>query len=187
MSDRIRNHVVLSATPPSQIPTIDTDTYPTGYRDPEDGDMWVDSGLFVIYAYDSTRITPPTTNPDVTIKPGTTGWIGVTDKSNTGSIVYFRDTAPTLLEIYPSLQNLPDGVGGVTGGEILDISPLPGTMWYDTVNLLLKIFLVGESNTEGSWVSVTSAHYMTQAIQRGLENMDVKVTALENQLAAITP
>lgn len=187
MSDRIRNHVVLAEKPPTEFPTIDTDTYPSGVRPLADGDMWVDSSMFVIYAYDSTRITPPITNPDGTVTPGASGWIGVTDKSNTGSIVYFRDTAPTLLEIYPSLANLPDGVDGVLGGETLNISPLPGTMWYDTVNLLLKIFLVGEANTEGSWVSVTSAHYMTQAIQAGLENMEVKIAALESQLDAITP
>lgn len=179
MSDRIRNHVVLSETPPDRIPTPDAES---ADRAPVDGDLWVDSNLFVIYAYDSNEVTVPVTNSDGTVISGTTGWVGVTDKSNTGSIVYFRDTAPGLLEIYPALNNLPDDA--ISPGP-LDVSPLPGTMWYDTKNLLLKIYLVSEANSDGSWVSVTSAHYMTQAVQKGLEEMDTKVTALEAQLAAI--
>ena len=179
MSDRLRNHVVLA---PEQPTIIEDPALDSGQRPPADGDLWVDSNYFVIYVYDSKEGTP---------EEG--GWVGVTDKSNTGSIVYFSDKEPDLTDIYPALNNLPDGIDGIQdnaedgGGNsgTLDISPLPGTMWYDTTNKLLKIYLVGVSWGAGSWVSVTSAHYMTQAIQDGLTSMDTRVAALEAQVDTI--
>lgn len=177
MAERLRNHVVLSDTPPVQIPTGD-DLDPQ--RDPASGDLWVDSNYFVIYCFDENEVTN-----------AMGGWVGVTDRSNTGSIVYFRDTEPDLTDLYPALNNLPDGAQGIidnADGENgpIDISPLPGTMWFDTSVSLLKIFLVSEVNSRGAWVSVTSAHYMTQAVNAGLEAMEQRVAALEAQVG-ITP
>ena len=172
MSDRLRNHVVLAAEPPTDYPDSNN---PGATRSPIDGDLWVDSNYFVINVFDSNEIAGPTA-----------GWVGVTDKTQTGSIVFFRDTMPDLTDIYPALNNLPKD----SPLDSLDISPLPGTLWYDTANMLLKIFMPNAGTPSNdlsadSWVAVTSAHYMTQAIQRGLEAMDTKVTALEEQVQNI--
>jgi len=170
MAQRLRNHVVLSETPPTTIIVDATDPDDIVTRDPIDGDLWVNSTNYTMNVFDSNEANGPTV-----------GWIGVTDRSQTGSIVYFSDNAPDLLDMYPALSYLPDG----TPITNIDVSPLPGTMWYETTNMLLKIYLVSSANSSGSWVSVTSAHYMTQAVQRGLEDMDTRVAALEAQLDAL--
>lgn len=179
MAIRLRNSVVLSEDPPNSI--LDPGSDET--RGLRDGDLWVNSTDFTLNVFDSAQVVPPSVDDDGNPVPGMDGWIGVTDRTQTGSIVYFSADQPDLLDMYPALKYLPDG--SPLSGENLDISPLPGTMWYDTTNLLLKIFLVSSANTDGAWVSVTSAHYMTQAVQAGLEEMEKKVTDLEAQLNSL--
>ena len=179
MALRLRNSVVLSENPPESF--LDDDDQS---RAPRDGDLWVNSTNFTLNVYDSSQVTPsPGVDADGNPIGGMNGWIGVTDRTQTGSIVYFSDNEPDLLDMYPALNYLPDG--SPLSGEDIDISPLPGTMWYDTTNLLLKIFLVSAANVDGAWVSVTSAHYMTQAVQSGLSSMENTVAVLEAQINSL--
>ena len=182
MALRLRNSVVLSVDPPESISDPGSaDPLP---RAPRDGDLWVNSTNFTLNVFDSSQVTEsPGSNPDGTPIGGMNGWIGVTDRTQTGSIVYFSDNEPDLLDMYPALKYLPDG--SPLSGQVFDISPLPGTMWYDTTNLLLKIFLVSSASTDGAWVSVTSAHYMTQAVQSGLSIMESRVALLEAQINSL--
>lgn len=189
MALRLRNSVVLSEDPPESI--LDPGSDDPVAREPRDGDLWVNSTDFTLNVFDSSRVTDPPVDAngdpqlDADGNPlgGMDGWIGVTDRTQSGSIVYFSDNQPDLLDMYPALKYLPDG--SPLSGENIDISPLPGTMWYDTTNLLLKIFLVSSANSDGAWVSVTSAHYMTQAVQSGLTQMEGRVAALESQLNSL--
>ena len=183
MALRLRNGVVLSDSPPTSI--LDEQSDDSSSRDLRDGDLWVNSTDFTLNVFDSSQVTEsPGLGPDgITPIGGMDGWIGVTDRTQTGSIVYFSDNEPDLLDMYPALKYLPDG--SPLSGETVDISPLPGTMWYDTTNLLLKIFLVSSARTAGAWVSVTSAHYMTQAVQTGLSDMEDRVSTLEAQINSL--
>ena len=178
MALRLRNSVVLSEDPPESF-LNDDDTS----RPPRDGDLWVNSTNFTLNVFDSSQVTESPGSVDGTPIGGMNGWIGVTDRTQTGSIVYFSDNEPDLLDMYPALKYLPDG--SPLSGQVFDISPLPGTMWYDTTNLLLKIFLVSSASTDGAWVSVTSAHYMTQAVQSGLSIMESRVALLEAQINSL--
>ena len=49
---------------------------------------------------------------------------------------------------------------------------------------MLKLYVAGADGV-GSWVAVTSANYLTQAVSEGLADMEIKVAALEAQLAAL--
>ena len=180
MALRLRNSVVLSEDPPESI--LDPGSDDLVGREPRDGDLWVNSTDFTLNVFDSSQVTDSPVDANGEPIGGMDGWIGVTDRTQSGSIVYFSDNQPDLLDMYPALKYLPDG--SPLSGKV-DISPLPGTMWYDTTNLLLKIFLVSSANSDGAWVSVTSAHYMTQAVQSGLTQMEVRVAALESQLNSL--
>ena len=117
-----------------------------------------------MYVYDETVTSDGTV-------PGS--WIGVTDRSKKGSIVYFQDTAPTLTEMYPAL-------GDYMNQNSIATDPLPGTMWFDTVNQMLKLWIPNQQGLDGAWIAVTSAHLLTQTVQAGLEEMELRIKALED-------
>jgi len=177
----LRNFCTVSDTAPSEIRhqrydasgnTIDTEDGII-VRPPQNGDLWVDStnftmNVFSLDAFNNTVGNDPRR-----------GWIGVTDRSQKGSIVYFSSTVPTLFDIFPSLNTLPPDIADDIQGDIL-----PGTMWYDTSTYMLKLYIAG-ADGNGSWIAVTSANYLTQAVSEGLADMEIKVAALEAQLNAL--
>ena len=73
---QLRNQAVLGLEAPTQFPLADGT-----FRDPQSGDLWVDGKNFVMYVFDEDVAAG-----DGAL-PGT--WIGVTDRSKKGSIVYF--------------------------------------------------------------------------------------------------
>ena len=156
---QLRNQATLSIDPPEKFPLADGT-----FREPQSGDLWVEGKNFVMYVYDESV-------PSGGQLPGS--WIGVTDRSKKGSIVYFQDTAPTLTEMYPALGNY------VTQNQIAT-DPLPGTMWFDTVNQMLKLWIPNTQGLDGAWIAVTSAHLLTQTVQAGLEDMELRIKALED-------
>ena len=109
MAEKLRNHCILAPEPPTFIPL---DEFSGDTRPPKSGDLWVDSNYFVIYCFDENEVHTGGDNP-------CSGWIGVTDKTNNGSIVYFSENEPDLTDIYPALKNMPDGVDGVLDGPIV--------------------------------------------------------------------
>ena len=157
---QLRNQAVLDTVPPTEFKLADGTPRP-----PQSGDLWVDGQNFVMYVFDE----------DVAAGDGALpgSWIGVTDRSKKGSIVYFQDTAPTLYEMYPAL-------GGYITANQIETDPLPGTMWFDTVNMMLKLWIPNAQGLNGAWIAVTSAHLLTQTVQSGLEDMELRIKALED-------
>lgn len=161
---QLKNQVILSYDPPEKdsIPMADGN-----YRDPQSGDLWVEGKNFVMYVYDENIPSGGTLSGS---------WIGVTDRSKKGSIVYFQDQAPTLIEMYPALGNY---VNQDPDNQIAT-DPLPGTMWYDTANMMLKLWIPQAQGLNGSWIAVTSAHMLTQTVQSGLESLELRIKAIED-------
>lgn len=170
----LRNFCTLDPVAPLEIktPVYDDDGNHVSdtTRAPHDGDLWVDSTNFTMHVY-----TEDASNTSGDIREN---WVGVTDRSQKGSIVYFSDTEPTIFDIFPSLNTLPPASIANIQAEVL-----PGTMWYDTSTYMLKLYLL--SNGTGSWVAVTSASYLTQSVSKGLADMEVKLAALEADVAAL--
>ena len=156
---QLRNQAVLATTPPLTFPLADG-----GNRPPQSGDLWVDGQNFVMYVFDENVAAGNDVN-------GT--WIGVTDRSKKGSIVYFQDNPPTLTEMYPAL-------GDYISQNQIATDPLPGTMWFDTVHMMLKLWIPNAEGLNGAWIAVTSAHLLTQTVQSGLEDMELRIKALED-------
>lgn len=180
----LRNFCTVSDTAPSEIRhqrydasgnTIDTEDGII-VRPPQNGDLWVDSTNFTMNVFSSVAYNATDDTGEVNPRKG---WVGVTDRSQKGSIVYFSSTVPTLFDIFPSLNTLPRDIADDIQGDIL-----PGTMWYDTSTYMLKLYIAG-ADGNGSWIAVTSANYLTQAVSEGLADMEIKVAALEAQLAAL--
>jgi len=162
----LRNNALMSPQMPDVNSSLRTD-----------GELWVNTTNLTLFVF-STGLN---TNGDK-------GWVGVTSGLNTGSIIYSGPFAPTMEEVYPNLKdtNIP-------------LDPLPGTAWFDTSSNQLKIYWVTPATTpvtdddgqvvdpyNGSWVSVTTAHYLTQAtsslvsdLQQQVDDLTTTITALE--------
>ena len=171
MAENLRNTAFLQEGPPSPDSQLRVD-----------GELWVKSDTLQMYVF----------NPDID-GDGNPGWVGVTSGQNAGSIIYTGDTPPTIGQIY---ENLGSAVDPDTA-----LDPLPGTCWYDTATNMLKIWYVyanvsndlpdddgggtGTGNDgayTGQWVSVTTAHYLTQATQDKLDNMEATIISLTQQI-----
>lgn len=144
----------------------------------KDGELWVNSETLQMYVF----------SYDIDSQ-GTPGWIGVTSGQNTGSIIYSGDTSPTLADVYPNLDQY---------NIDFPLDPLPGTCWYDTKNNLLKIWYVTPNATPvldddgnaidpytGNWVSVTTAHYLTEATASLVNDLQTQVNTLTEQVAQL--
>ena len=163
----LRNTVTLAPNEPD-----------TGSGLRKEGELWVNADTLQMYvfSFDIDGI-------------GTPGWIGVTSGQNQGSIIYSGETPPTLEEVYP---NLPSSLN-------MPLDPLPGTVWYDTSQNMLKIYWVvpgaapvddGDPDVplpqdayNGTWVSVTTAHYLTEATASLVNDLQQKVDELEQTVA----
>lgn len=149
----------------------------------QDGELWVHSRTLQLYVFSSDMDGE-----------GTRGWIGVTSGQNTGSIVYTGDTPPTLSTIFENLD-------GYNIGNI-PLDPLPGTLWFDTGSNQLKIWYAFTTNAfdenaqndsigtlqqaySGQWVSATTAHYLTQATQDIITDLQNQVTTLTEQITQL--
>lgn len=158
MAELLLNQVIFDSAQPSA----------TGR---ENGDLWVNASTLNIYAWDA--------NPD---DDGVTpiGWVGITSSQNQGSIVYIGDSAPILGDIYPNLVGYdPIDLGG-------QVNPLPGTLWFDSLNHALKIYYVdGQTANDGEWVAVTSAHYMTQSVAKEIGVLRATVANLQLEIDAL--
>lgn len=163
----LRNTVLLRATEPDPTSPLRID-----------GELWVNSETLSMYVFSS----------DIDSQ-GTPGWIGVTSGQNTGSIIYSGDTPPTLADVYPNLDNY---------NIDFPLDPLPGTCWYDTNHNLLKIYYVtpnaspvvdDDGNTvdpyTGNWVSVTTAHYLTESTASLVNDLQTQVNTLTEQVAQL--
>ena len=166
MATQLRNEVIFSPSQPSDDGR-------------ENGDLWVNARTLTMYAYDATPNEP--SDPD---SPAV-GWVGITSSQNQGSIVYVGDTQPILTDVYPNLVGFdPIDLKG-------DLNPLPGTLWFDSANHVLKLWYVdGQTDNSGEWVSVTSAHYLTQAVNQEIAvlrgtvaNLQAEVDSLKDIIA----
>jgi len=146
------------------------------------GELWVNTTNLTMYVFS-----------DDIDGAGTPGWIGVTSGQNTGSIIYTSDTPPTLAEVYPNLESY---------NIDFPLDPLPGTVWYDTKNNLLKIYYVTpnqDANPDdpddpdappvdaynGVWVSVTTSHFLTQATADLINSLQTQVDDLTATVAQL--
>lgn len=126
---------------------------------------------------------------------GTPGWIGVTSGQNNGTIIYSGDTPPTLADVYPNILQY---------NVDFPLDPLPGTVWFDTSDNSLKIWYVlpsgprdmdengdpvdpadGWTEYSGSWVSVTTSHYLTEATASMIDDLQDQVTQLTSQVGQL--
>lgn len=166
MATQLRNEVIFSPSQPSDDGR-------------ENGDLWVNARTLTMYAYDANPNDP--SDPD----GPAVGWVGITSSQNQGSIVYVGDTQPILTDVYPNLVGF-DPID-LTG----DLNPLPGTLWFDSANHVLKLWYVdGQTDNSGEWVSVTSAHYLTQAVNQEIAvlrgtvaNLQAEVDSLKDIIA----
>lgn len=171
MADNLRNTAKLQENPPNPDSVLR-----------EDGELWVNSVTLQMYVF----------NSDID-GAGNGGWVGITSGQNAGSIIYTGDNPPTIGQIYENLGSSIDPNS--------DLDPLPGTCWYDTSTNMLKIWYVyanvsnelpddsgggtGDGNDNaytGQWVSVTTAHYLTQATQDKLDTMEATILSLTSQI-----
>lgn len=165
----LRNNAILRPTEPDVNSNLRVE-----------GELWVNSQTLSMYVFSFDMDGN-----------GTRGWIGVTSGQNNGSIIYSGDNPPTLAEIYPNLDNY---------NIDFPLDPLPGTCWYDTKNQLLKIYYVtanaapvdepGLDDPEfdpysGSWISVTTSHYLTEATRSLVNDLQVQVDTLTEQVAIL--
>ncbi len=159
MAEQIRNNAILSDQQPSN-------------EGRETGDLWVHAKTLNMYAYDGNLGEDG--NP--------VGWVGVTSSQNQGSIVYVSDDRPILNDVYPNLGSI-----GLDPGDLgASVNPLPGTLWFDTLNHTLKLWYVdGSKSNEGEWVSVTSAHYLTQAVNSEISVLRTTVANLQAEVDAL--
>jgi hypothetical protein len=142
---------------------------------PVSGHLWVEASSMRMYVFDPSNLAD-----------GGTGWIGITSSQNTGSICYVGDRAPRLTDIYENLDSVYPNVSDQ------ELDPLPGTMWFDTYNKVLKIWYV-DSSRVGSWVGITTSHYLSEAVSAkvttlnsSVDELTQKVNALKNALDAAT-
>ena len=155
MAEQLRNNVILS----DQQPVDDLET----------GDLWVHARTLNMYDYDG----------NLTDKGLPVGWVGVTSSQNQGSIVYVSDDRPILSDVYPNLGSI--GLDPIDLGDT--VNPLPGTLWFDTLNHTLKLWYVdGNKSNDGEWVSVTSAHYLTQAVNSEISVLRTTVANLQAEV-----
>lgn len=155
MAEQLRNNVILS----DQQPVDDLET----------GDLWVHARTLNMYAYDG----------NLTAEGLPVGWVGVTSSQNQGSIVYVSDDRPILSDVYPNLGSI--GLDPIDLGDT--VNPLPGTLWFDTLNHTLKLWYVdGNKSNDGEWVSVTSAHYLTQAVNSEISVLRTTVANLQAEV-----
>ena len=154
MAEQLLNQVIFDSSQPSD-------------EGRENGDLWVNSNTLNMYAYDS----------NLGEDGEAVGWVGVTSSQNQGSIVYVGDDAPILGDIYPNLLEY-DPID-LTG----QVNPLPGTLWFDSLNHSLKIYYVdGQTSNDGEWVAVTSAHYLTQAVAKEISALRATVANLQQEI-----
>ena len=136
----------------------------------ENGDLWVNATTLNMYAWDD----------NIGEDGDPIGWIGITSSQNQGSIVYIGDNAPILNDIYPNLV----GYDPIDLGN--RVNPLPGTLWFDSANHALKIWYVdGQTNNDGEWVAITSAHYMTQSVAKEISVLRATVANLQTEIDAL--
>jgi hypothetical protein len=159
MAEQLRNNVIFSSAQP-----------PNEGR--ENGDLWVHSQTFNMYVWDNN--VGEDGNP--------VGWVGVTSSQNQGSIVYVGDDRPVLSDVYPNLGSI-----GIDPIELNDpVNPLPGTLWFDTLNHTLKLWYVdGTKTNDGEWVAVTSAHYLTQAVNSEISVLRSTVANLQAEVDSL--
>jgi len=144
-----------------------------------DGELWVNTTNLTLYVF-STDLDGN----------GTRGWIGVTSGQNQGSIIYSGPNPPTLAEVYPNLNDY---------NLDTPLDPLPGTAWFDTSSNQLKIYWVTPSvgppiiddsgNTvdpyHATWVSVTTAHYLTEATASLVNDLQTQVNDLTDTITQL--
>ena len=142
--------------------------YSTPPENPEAGWLWVDTATMMMFVYDPNNLQ----DPDKTV------WVGITSSKNTGSIVYVGDRQPNLSDIYENI----DQVYPEVNDQVLD--PLPGTLWFDTANQVLKIWFV-DGAKNGSWIGITTSHFLSEAVNARVTTLNSNVADLENTLAAL--
>lgn len=141
-----------------------------------DGELWVNTTTLQLYVF-STDLDGN----------GTRGWIGVTSGQNNGSIIYSGPNPPTLAEVYPNLEDY---------NIDMPLDPLPGTAWFDTNSNQLKIYWVTPASApitddagvevdpyNATWVSVTTAHYLTEATASLINDLQTQVDDLTQTVA----
>lgn len=161
MATQLRNEVIFSDVQPSSDGR-------------ENGDLWVNALTLTMYAWDDN----PQDEKDPASEP--VGWVGITSSQNQGSIVYVGDTQPILTDVYPNLV----GLDPIDLTE--DLNPLPGTLWFDSLNHCLKLWYVdGQTDNAGEWVAVTSAHYLTQAVNKEISVLRGTVASLQAEVESL--
>lgn len=138
---------------------------------PESGHLWVEASTMKMYVYDPNNLG----------NPAKSEWVGITSSQNTGSITYVGDRAPLLSDIYENLDALYPGIN--ISDDKLD--PLPGTLWFDTYNKVLKIWYV-DSDKNGQWIGITTSHYMSEAVSAKVNSLLQQVELLENEVEDLT-
>ena len=137
-------------------------------ENPEAGWLWVDTSTMRMFCYDPNNLQDPD-------KPV---WVGITSSQNTGSIVYVGDRQPNLSDIYENIDQVYPNVNDQT------LDPLPGTLWFDTSNQVLKIWFV-DGAQNGSWIGITTSHFLSEAVNARVTTLNSNVADLENTLAAL--
>lgn len=136
--------------------------------DPVSGSLWVDAASMRMYVYDPNNLTDPD-------KPV---WVGITSSQNTGSIVYVGDRQPNLSDVYENLDQIYPNVNDQT------LDPLPGTLWFDTENQVLKIWFV-DGDANGNWIGITTSHFLNEAVNARVTVLNNNVSDLEATLEAL--
>jgi hypothetical protein len=137
-------------------------------ENPEAGWLWVDAATMRMFVYDPNNLNDPN-------QPA---WVGITSSQNTGSIVYVGERQPNLSDIYENIDQIyPD-----VNDQVLD--PLPGTLWFDTGNQVLKIWYV-DGDKNGSWIGITTSHFLNEAVNARVTVLTDNVTDLEAKLDAL--
>lgn len=134
----------------------------------EAGWLWVEASTMKMYVYDPNNLGDPSKSE----------WVGITSSQNTGSITYVGDRAPLLSDIYENIDTIYPGVTDQ------DLDPLPGTMWFDTANKILKIWYV-DGNQEGSWIGITTSHFISESVSARVTNLDSNVSSLSAQVETL--
>ena len=133
----------------------------------------------------SSYVTPMAATNDITVSPNkpttpskgnlwvdTTGffmyvydgarWIGLTDDGNLNKIAFIQDEAPQ-----PSVSD----------------SIIPGTLWFDTDKLDLKIYYV--DNDSAQWISCTNNGLIYKGADEEIARLKLQQEALEAELESL--
>ena len=133
----------------------------------------------------SSYVTPMATTNDITVSPNkpttpkkgnlwvdTTGffmyvydgarWIGLTDDGNLNKIAFIQDEAPQ-----PSVADI----------------IIPGTLWFDTDKLDLKIYYV--DNDSAQWISCTNNGLIYKGADEEIARLKLQQEALEAEIESL--